>query len=116
MSCGLVTVKDGRCEWCSKKLRGRQRRWCCRKCSSEFTANHRWTQAKAWLKSRSAWFRCELCEEFFVEADVQVDHIEPARGKHSVWGCHHHQDNLRILCVPCHKGRTRAQHADGVFR
>lgn len=116
MTCGLINRREGRCEWCSKKLKGRQRRWCSRRCSSEHTANHRWTQAKAWIKKHSAWFRCELCKEFFVEVDVQVDHIKPALGKHSQWGCHHHQENLRILCIPCHKKVTRRQHAEGVFR
>jgi 5-methylcytosine-specific restriction endonuclease McrA len=76
-------------------------------------------------KLEAAWFLCDNasiaggganftevthpsgCEGLTQHPDV--DHIEPCIGKHGVWGCHHHQSNLRVLCPPCHKKVTAAQ-------
>jgi 5-methylcytosine-specific restriction endonuclease McrA len=107
--------KAGKC-WCGKKLVGRQRKYCSRNHSKEVTDNHRWTNAKRKLKSVNAFYQCQICEEFFKNVDIDVDHLIPCKGQHGVWGCHHHQDNLRILCKPCHKAVTRQQHANGDFK
>lgn len=127
--CDLLTTLEGCCNWCGKELRGRRTRWCSRACNREYTANHRWTQAKAAAKKEAAYYMCanavatncggfigpdDDCLVFTQQPDV--DHIEPCLGKHGVWGCHHHQENLRILCKPCHKKVTREQHATGAFK
>lgn len=101
------------CGWCGKKLVGKQRRWCSKKCSREFVVNHRWTQAKAAIKKESAWYQCAECDEF--TQSIEVNHIEPCLGQHGVWGCHHHRENLELLCIPCHKKTTAEQRASGKF-
>lgn len=111
MTCPLLTPQPGRCDWCGKKLTGRRTRWCSRACSWVATINHRWTQAKKAAKEAATWYQCASCHQFF--RVVEVNHIVPCKGKHGVWGCHHHQDNLEVLCVPCHKAKTATQRAAG---
>ncbi len=43
---------------------------------------------------------------------VQVNHIVPALGLHSALDCVHHQENLEVLCEPCHRLVTTAQARD----
>ncbi len=43
---------------------------------------------------------------------VQVNHIVPALGVHAALSCLHHQENLEVLCTPCHKSVTAAQTQD----
>ena len=45
----------------------------------------------------------------------EVNHIEPCVGKHGVWGCHHHEENLEVLCRPCHLAETNTQRKEGKF-
>ena len=40
---------------------------------------------------------------------VQVNHIVQALGLHGALDCVHHQENLEVLCEPCHRGVTAAQ-------
>ena len=40
---------------------------------------------------------------------VQVNHIQPALGLHGALDCVHHQENLEVLCEPCHRSVTAAQ-------
>lgn len=49
--------------------------------------------------------RCDLIGDFRPE----VDHIRRAMGRHSKTDCIHHQTNLRVLCVPCHRAVTAEQ-------
>lgn len=112
--CALL--HDEGCEWCGNALKGKQKRWCSRKCHREFVANHRWTQAKNLLRREEAYYLCEGCGLFYGWDEVDVDHIEPCLGRHGQWGCHHHQANLRLLCKACHKENTRKQHRNGVLK
>ena len=132
MTCSLVpaTHKPGTCGWCGTKLKGRQTRWCSRKCSRENTKQHRWTQAKAAAKADAAWWKCARAK--FIDGtteqsdwglsgclgftqEPEVNHIIPCKGKHGVWGCHHHADNLEVLCKPCHRAETNRQRANKEF-
>jgi hypothetical protein len=111
--CDLLTSRPGHCDWCGNKLTGRRKRWCSRTCDRAFVANHRWTQAKAAAKKASTWFQCARCSGFFQQ--VEVNHIVPCKGRHGVWGCHHHLDNLEVLCKPCHLTTTQQQRKNGEF-
>lgn len=111
--CYLLHQDEGVCGWCGKTLTGRRTKWCSKKCSRHFVASHRWTQAKAEAKKRRQAFQCEHCEGYFKE--VEVNHIEPCLGKHGVWGCHHHQNNLEVLCPPCHRIQTNRQRSEGAW-
>lgn len=115
MRCSLLHEEG--CDWCGKELPAGRRRWCSRKCDDAHTANHRWTQAKAWIKRiarRPGGYLCSRCGE--VVQVVDVNHKTPILGKHGTWGCHHHQDNLEVVCKPCHKEITAEQRAAGLFK
>lgn len=128
MICPLVDTTPGRCGWCSKTLRGKQKQWCSRHCNRMFVANHRWTQAKAVAKLEAAFF---LCANAWWEPEdgqghgdddcliftqkPEVNHIEPILGAHGTWGCHHHATGLEVLCRPCHLKVTAQQRKEGRF-
>lgn len=125
MTCPLT--KASGCEWCGASLTGRQRRWCGRRCSRLYTANHRWTQAKKLAKAAREWYLCEHADsDGWVKepyADVcevwtqkpEVNHKIPCKGQHGKWGCHHHQENLEVLCRSCHLRVTAEQRAKGLI-
>lgn len=113
MTCPLL--HDEGCQWCGKPLTGRQKRWCSRTCTRAHRANHRWTQAREAALVDATWFQCARCEWLFQRSDVQVNHIDPIKGKHNQWGCWHHQDNLEVLCIPCHQEATNDQRKKGLI-
>lgn len=135
MTCELYTTIPGCCTWCGKELRGRQKRWCSKACSRANTRNHRWTQAKAAAKQEAAWHQCKNAysvddrtvydgEEhtwfgpegcLIFTRKPEVNHIIPCKGQHGKWGCHHHSDNLEVLCIPCHKAETARQRKNKEF-
>jgi len=41
--------------------------------------------------------------------ELEVNHIEPRRGRGYHSGCHHHLENLETLCRPCHTDETNRQ-------
>lgn len=58
-------------------------------------------------------FKCATCSFDFPAKNVQVDHIE-AIGVERTWdefiqGLFCEQDNLQVLCVPCHKEKTKQE-------
>ena len=114
MTCPLMEPqRKGHCHWCGKKLSGRRTRWCSTKCSRLAVVNHRWTNARHAIKGRRAEWRCEQCG--VVTAKIEVNHKVPCKGKHSTWGCWHHEDNLELLCHGCHVTKTREQRAAGLL-
>lgn len=109
------TQQDSNHCHCGNRLTGRQRRYCSRQCSRDNRNNHRWTQARAEALEKATWYACAHCEHLFQRHDIQVNHIIPCLGKHSIWGCHHHQSNLEVLCKDCHATVTAEQRSRGDF-
>ena len=124
--------RHGYCGNCGKKLKGRQREWCSKKCYREFVSEHRWTQAKTKAKKPVTYYLCahagnwiwdgalgfqgehsDDCHVFTTKPEV--NHKDPCLGRHKQWGCHHHSDNLEVLCHPCHVKETARQRAEGLF-
>lgn len=106
-SCTLLPFQElaGQCDLCGTRLGGRRTRWCSRRCSDEFTRNHRWTQARSAAVRRDK-RRCVSCGCTDL---LEVNHIVPRVGRGYGWGCHHHQSNLETLCHWCHVLVTNAQ-------
>lgn len=46
---------------------------------------------------------------------LETNHRRPVRGHHNAAGCHHHQANLEVLCVRCHRAETASQRARGLL-
>lgn len=114
MTCPVLVNQPGLCGWCGKPLSSNRPRWCSTRCNRTYVANHRWTQAKAVAKraaARPGGYLCAACDEVFKV--VEVNHIVPCKGKHGTWGCHHHQTNLSVLCIPCHRAETNRQRVRG---
>ena len=105
MTCELLHPTG--CGMCGKKLTGRQKKWCSKKCAWKHTSEHRWTNAKKALKAANAYYRCAHCG--INTQKIEVNHIIPCKGKHGTWGCHHHSDNLELLCHQCHVNETNKQ-------
>ena len=101
------------CRNCGKPLKGRRRIYCTNNCRYDYYANHKWSSARERARNRVRYYECEHCHEYFQK--VEVNHIVPVRGKRNEWGCHHHQENLEVLCHDCHVAATRKQRAEGYF-
>lgn len=99
----------GVCDRCEAELPKGRKRWCSDDCSAHYYRHHIWQYARNAALRRDKRRCVNGC--VFVDSTVplEVDHIEAAKGAHSKHACVHHLDNLRTLCVPCHKARTAEQ-------
>jgi hypothetical protein len=105
--------------------------WCSDACGDAFWANHWWSVARRTAKRRDR-YRCRRCGERAPKRPTQtaftsraryltalrewrarkrverleVNHIEPCRGRHRSLDCAHHLANLETLCADCHKVHT----------
>lgn len=67
-------------------------------------------------------FKCSECKELVTK--VQIDHIEPVgKGPRSFegWDAYYQKlfcdaVNLRALCVPCHKLKTKKEKKEGKYK
>ena len=100
--------KPGVCDRCEAELAPGRRRWCSDECSLAYYRDHIWQYARNAALHRDKRRCVNGCEPDYV-TPLEVDHIEAARGLHSKHACVHHLDNLRTLCVPCHRKRTAEQ-------
>src|ERR1017187_652099 len=108
--------RDRLCEWDGKPLPERCTRWCSTKCGDTYWANHGWTDARRAARARDK-YACVRCGLRRAEgAKLEVDHITPVMGKHSLNGCWHHLDGLRTLCHECHLDETNRQFKRGKYR
>lgn len=60
-------------------------------------------------------FRCAMCEDDFPAKGVQVDHIVEI-GREKTWdefidGLFCEGDNLQVLCINCHKKKSKDERA-----
>lgn len=110
--CALMPdVSDGRCNWCANELPARRRRWCSDACAQKFQINHWWPSARRSVRRRDR-YACRRCgRKRRDKIRLEVNHIEPALGRHSEVSCAHHLTNLETLCHECHRGVTSAQRA-----
>lgn len=110
LSCIYLVPKKGYCWKCSKKLTGKQRKWCSVACSSWFKKNHVWRFARKAARRRDGW-KCVQCGESN-KKKLEVDHIEPRNGAGYNLSCGHHLENLQVLCHSCHLIKTNRQRQE----
>lgn len=111
----------GQCQWCAAELGngGRRRTWCSDKCRRTWERNHLWARARAAARRRGK-YQCAQCGQHKSEEDIEVNHIHPVAAHTGAThgrkpSCAHHQDNLEVLCRPCHVAVTREQRRQGLF-
>lgn len=135
--CSLAPpLATGACAWCAAVLPPRRRTWCSDACGDAFWKNHWWSVARAAARRRDK-YRCRRCgtrapvrptrarfprETAYKKAmavwraerrvaRLEVNHLEPALGRHNQLSCAHHLENLETLCPGCHKAFTAQQRA-----
>jgi 5-methylcytosine-specific restriction endonuclease McrA len=85
-------------------------------------ANHACNSARSWCRNAArVWdnllllgWECAHCGG--ITSRPEVNHINPLAGDGAnrlVWGCHHHQSGLEVLCRSCHQLVTNAQRRRG---
>ena len=110
LAAGPFEPEDRLCDWCGGRLEGRRRRWCSDSCGRLAAQNHYFRQGRVRALRRDS-FTCQACGKR--GTGMQVNHIIPCLGKHSLGGCWHHLDNLETLCKPCHQAETKRQRDHG---
>jgi 5-methylcytosine-specific restriction protein A len=96
--------QSGKCCWCGGALKGRQRSWCGQACIDRYLiAKGDQGRARILLLKRDHG-KCALCSNVtdYWEADHTVPIVEG--GALTI-------ENLRTLCVPCHRSETRKLRA-----
>lgn len=71
-------------------------------------------------KSQKYEYQCDECTEWFVQKDVEVDHIIPCGSLKTyddlpgfVRRLFVGKDGLRVVCKPCHKTKTQEARKSG---
>ena len=99
-----------KCVRCGAALTGKQQRWCSQECVNWYQQNHWFNVGRKVVAIAKT---CALCGDSLV-GRVEVDHIEPAKGRHAICSCIHHLSNLRAVHAVCHALRTADQRREGI--
>lgn len=93
--------EDMTCWNCKAPLSGRRRHYCSSECGELYWKKGNWEYTRKLVFKRDN-NTCQLCKQHEEVSLLQVDHIIPiANG-----GDELNVDNLRTLCVVCHKKVT----------
>lgn len=90
--------KTDACRWCAGPLPPRRRSWCGTRCVGAYTLRSHFATLRRYVMKRDR-HRCQICEQ----RGHEVDHALACTD-----GGTDDPANLRLLCVPCHKGLTLA--------
>ena len=92
------------CIWCNKSLPKRRRKYCSDECSHQYFVNVIaplwWVHAVAMALKRAD-YKCEECgsmEKLEVHHIIPLEHYEDRFKSEK-----NNQDNLKVLCRPCHE-------------
>ena len=96
-----------RCVECGRALASRRSPYCSRRCQWGFHGHYFWDSARSFVMLRDR-YTCQACGVRRRARELEVDHIvEIARG-----GAALEYGNLRTLCRPCHREKSRRFAAD----
>jgi 5-methylcytosine-specific restriction endonuclease McrA len=119
------------CLWCEKEIAPRRRVWCSTRCSNRFYDATTWSGLRSHVARRDRGV-CALCgvdcralRRLYAtlstrgRAKLALEHAIPKRRRAKTWwdadhivpiaeGGRHTPDNLRTLCLRCHKAETEA--------
>lgn len=93
----------GLCRWCVEEVPPRRLTWCGQRCIDSYWAENDWGFIKAMVRRRSGG-RCALCRcnARGSRGGFEFDHVVPIAD-----GGDFGAQNVRMLCVPCHRLVTR---------
>jgi 5-methylcytosine-specific restriction endonuclease McrA len=102
------------CPTCGKDNPGKNRVYCSPKCRIDWYNNHSPKEA------RQAKFRivdvpvCNICGRTRTKTrNLVIQHLETLSGFNPLYmTCLNHQDNLQILCAPCHKSMIKEKEKE----
>lgn len=88
----------GKCFYCGKKLTGRQRHYCSRKCGHNYYAHFNWSSLREIILKRDR-YKCLRCgSRDYLEVDHKVAIVNG--------GNFFDRENLQTLCRKCHGTKT----------
>jgi len=91
-----------RCVECGRELPSRRTPYCSRRCRWKFHGHYFWDSARSFVLLRDR-YTCQVCGSRRRARELDVDHVvEIARG-----GAALDYSNLRTVCRPCHRAKTR---------
>jgi len=100
----MTKGKKGGCSWCGNMLPKRRRKYCSDECSNQYFTNVIaplwWSHAVAMALKRAE-NKCENCgstEKLEVHHVIPLEHREERHNSEK-----NSQDNLIVLCRPCHE-------------
>ncbi len=97
----IENEKKGLCRVCGKPIKKPFRKYCSNKCSIEYSKCFKtWGSLREQALERDN-YRCVECE--VKSKYLEVDHIKAIINGGDMWDI----NNLRTLCYPCHKKKTR---------
>ena len=132
----FANAPEGICRWCGKPVEGRRKTWCSKACVDEYMTLKIPAKFRSAVFERAEG-RCEICRLDVAELEArlqlargrgwedwlrewamffaarfgpkviglwEVDHVVPL-----VEGGAHHPTNAMLVCVPCHKTKTRLE-------
>ncbi len=92
-----------RCVECGKGLASGRTPYCSRRCQWKFHGHYFWDSARSYVLLRDR-YTCQLCGRRRRARELEVDHeVEIAAGGASL-----DYGNLRTVCRPCHREKTRS--------
>jgi 5-methylcytosine-specific restriction endonuclease McrA len=96
-------ARDGRrCVECDRSLESRRTPYCSRRCRWKFHGHYFWDSARSFVLLRDR-YTCQVCGQRRRARELEVDHIlEIALG-----GAALEYSNLRTVCRPCHREKSR---------
>lgn len=101
-----------RCYWCGGELSSRRLCYCSIECQLNYYRNFCWIEAEH-IALREAKYTCRECGERN-RLELEVHHIIPLNGGYRMWNVLNKQENLKVLCLECHKKyrKTNTKQAD----
>ncbi|HYB63462.1 MAG TPA: HNH endonuclease signature motif containing protein [Thermoplasmata archaeon] len=92
---------------CGRELASRRTPYCSRRCRWRFHGHYFWDSARSYVLLRDR-YTCQVCGTRHRARELDVDHlVEIARGGSSL-----DYSNLRAICRPCHREKTRRFRAE----
>ena len=101
------------CQWCNTLLVGatvkRRKTWCSDECFQLFQQYHVWSHAKD-AALVTAHYKCEIKGCKAAPEDIHVVHTSPLPKSRYAMGCHHHPEQLIVICT-----RHRKEYANRLY-